>query len=263
MAKRLIKLLADNRQAPARRPLEVVVRAEDDVAEVFLYDAIVSDELEAEWWGGIAPQSFVKELRGITAGTILLRINSPGGSVFAARAIETALREHKAKVIAHIDGLAASAATFIAMAADEIVMAPGAMFMVHKAWTLAMGNSKDLADASALLEKLDGTLIDTYVARTGQTPEQIAEWMAAETWFTAQEAVDAGFADSVSEQKEKKAAKASVWNLSAYQHAPKVDAPEPVSDPIEKPIVDQVVYATNEHRERQAQRLRIARATSQ
>jgi ATP-dependent Clp protease, protease subunit len=159
----------------------------------------------------------VKALREIKADTIHLRINSPGGSVFAARAIETALREHKAKIVAHIDGLAASAATFIAMAADEIVMAPGALFMIHKAWTMTYGNADDLMAEAALLEKIDGTLADTYAARTGKDASAVMELMAAETWFTAQEAVDAGFADRVAEDSPK--AKGA-WNLTAYDKAP-------------------------------------------
>lgn len=228
MANRLLKLLADNRACSARK-FEIHAEKGAKEAEVFIYDAIVSDELEAEWFGGVAAAPFVKALRGIDAQTIHLRINSPGGSVFAARAIEQALREHPAKIVAHIDGLAASAATFIAMAADEIVMAPGALFMIHKAWTFTYGNSDDLMTEATLLEKIDGTLADTYAARTGKDAAEVLGLMAAETWFTAQEAVDAGFADTIADTEPK--AKAS-WNLSAYAKAPKVEptqeaAPEP------------------------------------
>lgn len=238
MPTHLLKLLADNRSAPARR---FEVRAAGDEAEVFLYDAIVDSEMEAEYWGGVAAQSFVKALRDITANTIHLRINSPGGSVFAARAIETALREHKARIVVHIDGLAASAATFIAMAGDEVLMSPGAMFMIHKAWTLAYGNADDLLQTASLLEKIDGTLAQTYAAKTGGSPEAMAEMMAAETWFTADEAVAAGFADSVADDTPKASAR---WNLSAYAKAPK--APE----------ADEVQSAP-QHRERQQQRMRV------
>jgi len=246
---RLLQLLADNRQAPARRFEVLAAKAgADDEAEIYLYDAIVSDELEAEYWGGVAPQSFVKALKDITAGTIHLRINSPGGSVFAARAIETALREHKARIVVHIDGVAASAATFIAMAGNEIIMAPGALFMIHKGWTFAMGNADDLRGTAELLDKVDGTLVDTYVARTGGDAKQISDWMAAETWFTAREAVDAGFADSVAESAPK--AQAS-WKLDAYERAPKVQTSEP-------PAPAPAPAATTEHRDRQQQRLRLA-----
>jgi ATP-dependent Clp protease protease subunit len=223
--KHLLKLLADNRKAPAKR-FEVV--AKGDEAEVFLYDAIVSTEAEAEWFGGVAPESFVKALRAIDAKTINLRINSPGGSVFAARAIEQALRDHPAKVIAHIDGLAASAATFIAMAADEVVMGKGALFMIHKAWTGMYGNADDMRAEADLLDKIDGTLAGTYAERTGKTADEVAAWMAAETWFTADEAVEAGFADRVAESASAK----TEWNLSAYAKAPQqapADEPAPTA----------------------------------
>ena len=213
----LFRLLAENRATPGRR-FEVRAAAGADEAEVFLYDAIVSDGLEAEFFGGVAPEPFVKALRAITARTINLRINSPGGSVFAARAIEQALRDHPARIVAHIDGLAASAATFVAMAADEVVMGKGALFMVHKAWTMAFGNADDLMDTAALLDKIDGTLVQTYADRTKKPAEQVSAWMAAETWFTAQEAVDAGFADRIAEDDAK--ARAGAWNLAAYGRAP-------------------------------------------
>jgi ATP-dependent Clp protease, protease subunit len=225
--KHLLKLLADNRQASGKR-FEILAKGEE--AEVFLYDAIVSTEAEAEWFGGVAPEPFVKALRGIDAKTINLRINSPGGSVFAARAIEQALRDHPAKVIAHIDGLAASAATFIAMAADEVVMGKGALFMIHKAWTGMYGNADDLRSEADLLDKIDGTLADTYAERTGKNKDQVAEWMAAETWFTADEAVANGFADRVAETEAK-----SAWNLSAYAKAPEQPTPKPAPEPTPEP----------------------------
>lgn len=238
MKNRLLKLLNDNRQSPRR--FEVKAEESGDEAEIFLYDTIVSDELEAEYWGGVAPESFVRALRGIKAGTIHLRINSPGGSVFAARAIEQALRDHKARVVVHVDGLAASAATFIAMAGDEVVMSKGAMFMIHRASTVAWGNAEDLMDTAGLLEKIDGTLAQTYADRTKQKLEQVAEWMAAETWFTAEEAVEHGFADRIADAD----VKASAWNLAAYGKAPPEPAPEPPT-------------ASTEHRARQTQRMRV------
>lgn len=223
----LRKLYADNRRQAERR-FEVRAAADGGTAEVFLYDAIVADPLEAEFFGGVAPEPFVKALRSLNVGTINLRINSPGGSVFAGRAIEQALRDHPAKVIAHVDGVAASAAAFIAMGADEVVMGKGALMMIHKAWSLAYGNADDLISAAALLEKIDSTQVQTFVDRTGQSAEQVNEWLSAETWFTADEAVAAGFADRVAETAPKAQAR---WDLSAYAHAPQLPAepapPEP------------------------------------
>lgn len=250
MKNRLNKLYADNRKAAARK-FEVVAKADSSEVDIFLYDHIVSSEEEAEWWGGVAPESFVKAVYAVDKNaTINLRVNSPGGSVFAARAMEQALRAHKGKVVVHIDGLAASAATFIAMAGDEVIMAKGAMFMIHKAWTGMWGNAEDLRKEAELLDKIDGTLADTYAEKTGKEVSAISEWMAAETWFTAQEALDAGFATSIADKE----AKASVWNLSAYANAPKAErAPAPTPAPEPEPEAQ----ASAEHRDRQQQRLRV------
>ena len=249
MASRLNKLLADNRKAAARK-FEVLAKQGGDEAEIFLYDAIVSSQEEADWYGGVAPEAFVKAVRGIDAGTIHLRINSPGGSVCAARAMEQALREHKARIVVHIDGIAASAATFIAMAGDEIVMNKGAMFMIHKAWTWTAGNADDLAKEAGLLAKIDGTLAQTYADRTGKDVETINGWMADETWFTADEAVEYGFADKLAETEAR-----AEWNLSAYAHAPAMPAArrdDPVPDP------DPETTLSDDHRARQMQRVQIA-----
>lgn len=245
---RLMQLLADNRQAPGRR-FEIVTNEQAaDTAEIFIYEAIVGSDLEAEYWGGVSAQAFVKALKDVKASTIHLRINSPGGDVFAARAIETALREHKAKVVVHIDGLAASAATFIAMAGDEIVMAEGAMFMIHKAWTVAWGNADDLNKTADLLEKIDATLVNTYAKRTDQPADKIGGWMAAETWFTAEEAVKYGFADSVATAEAAPANQAK-WNLNAF--LARVARPEQAKP--EEP--EEGDFATTDHRARQQQRI--------
>ena len=250
MKNRLNKLYADNRKAAARK-FEVVAKADSSEVDIFLYDHIVSSEDEAEWWGGVAPESFVRAVYAVDPShTINLRVNSPGGSVFAARAMEQALRAHKGKVVVHIDGLAASAATFVSMAGDEVVMAKGAMFMIHKAWTGMWGNAEDLRKEADLLDKIDGTLAETYADKTGKDIAAITEWMAAETWFTAQEALDAGFATSIAEAE----AKALAWDLSAYQNAPKAERqtqPEPAPTPDPEPT------ASDEHRDRQQQRLRV------
>lgn len=219
-------------QVMARNKGKGVFKAEATAqdATVYLYDAIVNSEEEAAWMGGVDPKSFIAAIKAIDAPVINLRINCPGGSVFAGRAMEQALREHPSKVIAHVDGYSASAASFLMMAADEIVIASGAMVMIHNAWSMAYGNANDLRQTADLLEKIDSTLVDTYAARTLQDPKQIQDWMAAETWFTAQEAVDAGFADKVAETKAK-----SQWDMSAYAKAVPIE-PEP--EPVEEPQFD-------------------------
>ena len=116
---------------------------------------------------------------------------------------------------------------FVACAADEVVMSPGSKYMIHKAWSLAIGNADDMRALAALLDKCDATMIAEYVRRSGNDTQKVTDWCAAETWFDAQEAVAAGFADSVAETAKAAAkAQAAPWNLRAYQNAPK-DVPEP------------------------------------
>lgn len=218
----LLKLLADNRGRGQFR-----AEATGDEATIYIYDAIVSDD----YWGGVSAQSFVNELHAITAPVIHLRINCPGGDVFAARAMEQAVREHPSQIIAHVDGYAASAASYLALAADDVRITEGGFFMIHKAWTIAFGNANDLIHTADLLEKIDGTLVKSYANATGQDPEQIALWMAEETWFTAEESVKYGFAKSIDESKTK--ASASAFNLSAYARAPAPKNINPALDPPE------------------------------
>lgn len=215
MPNRLMRLLRDNAQARARLPVKAEVS--DGEATLYLYDVIVSDD----YWGGVKAEDFVKELMALSAPVIHLRINSPGGDVFAARAIEDAIKRHPSKCIAHVDGYAASAASIVAVVCDEVEIAPGAFFMIHRAWTIEAGNCEDFAKSAAWLEKVDATMRDTYAVETGQKPDEIMRMMAEETWLNAQESVDMGFADRIAEAPEKAQAN---WNLSVYAKAPKPNA---------------------------------------
>ena len=224
---KLLNLLASN----ARKG---EFRAEGNT--IFLYDMIVSSKAEAEWFGGVDAETFVQTLAGMT-GDVSLRINSPGGDVFAARAMAQAIREHGGTVTAYVDGYAASAASFISSVADKTVMAPGAMIMIHKAWSIAMGNADDFSATAALLDKIDETIIQTYIDAAEKrevAPPDFAAMMAAETWFNGQEAMAAGLADEAIVDSIKVAAKASAqWDFSAYANAPAVAveiAPELVID---------------------------------
>ena len=217
----MLKLLANNKH---RGRFKSEIKPGSNEATIYLYDMIVDSDIEAEYWGGVSPQAFIKALNQITAATIHLRVNSPGGSVFAARAMEQAIREHSARVVVHIDGLAASAASFLVMAADHIEMAPGSFMMIHKAWTFAYGNSDDLLKTAEMLDQIDGSLVSTYATSTGQSEESIQSWMTEETWFDADKAVELGFAHSVYEQDaqnhQRGSQNKSDWDLSAYAHAP-------------------------------------------
>lgn len=182
-----------------------------DEATMYLYDEIS--------WFGISAEQFVKDLNDVKAGTIHLHVNSPGGSVFDGTTIYNAIKQHKSKVIAHIDGLAASIASVIVMAADEIKMSENAYLMIHEPWSMVIGNSDDMRKEADLLEKVRGTIAKTYMDRSGKEESEILDMMAAETWMTAKEALEMGFIDSVDENKNEKA-KAALFDLSAFANVP-------------------------------------------
>lgn len=183
---------------------------------LYIYDVIVASDADAEWLGGVSAETVVKQLRAST-GPITLRINSPGGDVFAARAIQAAMDAYDGEITAHVDGYAASAASLIAVAADRCVMSAGSFMMIHKAWTIAVGNADDMLASAELLEKIDGTLAETYAEKATGDVGAFADLMRAETWFTAKEAVDAGLADEVAGKAPKSQ---TAWDLSAYGSAP-------------------------------------------
>lgn len=212
MMNRLNKLLALNRSAPRAYRIE----AAGDSSTIYLYDVIGYD-----WWtgGGVTAKQFARDLAAVKSETIHLRVNSPGGDVFEGRAMVAALQAHPGRVVAHIDGLAASAASFLVMHADEIEITDGAFMMIHNGWTMALGDRHAMLETAALLEKIDASIVDDYLKRAKVDRETLAAWMDAETWFTAASAVDEGFADRIAEPV--KGASASAWNLEAYDNAPK------------------------------------------
>jgi ATP-dependent protease ClpP protease subunit len=237
--KQLMQLLRDNAAANPK-PL-ALVRAEGATeASLYIYDVIdaywgVSAKMVADAVASLKPED-----------TLRLHINSPGGDVFEARAMAANLRQFSGKVIAQIDSLAASAATTVALAADEIVMDPQGFFMIHNAWSIAIGDKGDMQDMATMLQKVDAGIVADYVAKTGQTPEQVSQWMDAETWFTAQEALDAGFVDSIAEPPAKASnVQSKRFNLKAFARTPSalLEAPPPA------PAQDQsAILAANQRR---------------
>jgi len=178
-------------------------------AEIVIYDEIGG-------WGKSAAD-FIRELNAMAdVSAITLRINSPGGDVFDGNAIYNLLRGHPAKVTAHIDGIAASIASLIAMAADDIVMPDNAMMMIHDPFAGVSGSANDLRKAADVLDKLRHGLLSAYVTKTGADESTVSEWMSNETWFTAAEAADAGLADTVIEPVKA----AASFDLSQFTHAP-------------------------------------------
>lgn len=162
---------------------------------------IYGDIGESWWEESISARDFSRLLKDIKTGTILLKVNSLGGSVFDGTAIHNQLKSHKAKVIAVIDGIAASIASVIVMAADEIRMPANAMLMIHDPWTCSCGTSDEMRKAADALDKIKESIIASY-ARSGLSQDEISQLMAEETWFTAQDAVDQGFADTIIDDKQ-------------------------------------------------------------
>lgn len=177
-------------------------------ATVYIYD-------EISLWG-ISANQFVKDLNDITAKTINLRINSPGGNVFDGITIYNSLRDHAATVKVQVDGLAASIASIIAMAGDEIRMAKNSFLMVHNAWSYTAGNAAELRKLADTLDKIDATLTQTYQDKTGMPTADIQQLMADETWLNADEALAKGFADFVGDPVEAQAR----FDLTKYNKVP-------------------------------------------
>ncbi|HWM95873.1 MAG TPA: head maturation protease, ClpP-related [Streptosporangiaceae bacterium] len=159
-----------------------------DEAEVMLYDEI------GGWYGATADE-FIADLRGITAPSLRVRINSPGGSVFEGIAIANALRSHPANVVMQVDGIAASIASVIAMAGDRIEMAPNTMLMIHEASGVCLGNASDMDEMAQLLGLISNNIADAYAAKAGGTREEWRARMQAESWYLPDDAVTAGLAD--------------------------------------------------------------------
>lgn len=166
----------------------------DDPSTISIYDAIGEDLWSG---GGFTAKRMAVALREIGPKAVTVKINSPGGDMFEGIAIYNLLREHPAKVIVDVVGIAASAASVIAMAADELRMAPGTFLMVHNAWGYTVGNKHDFRKAAEVFEGFDGALADIYEARTGLKRKEIEAIMDAETFMNASEAVAKGFADAV------------------------------------------------------------------
>ena len=168
------------------------IRARAEGAEVSIYDEIGAY--------GVSAKSFLDELGALPGdGPLTLRLNSPGGSVFDAVAIYNALKRHAGPVSVWIDGIAASAASYIAMAGDEVVMPENAFLMIHDPSGFAMGTADDMRAMAEALDKIKGSLVAGYVAKSGGAEDDIAALMAKETWLDAAEAVELGFADRLAE----------------------------------------------------------------
>ena len=154
----------------------------------------------------INPKAIKQALNEANGLDVELEINSPGGYVDAGSEIYTALKEYSGKVTAKITGQACSAASWIALAADRVEMSPTAQMMIHRASTISIGNSDDLASDLNALNSLDKSFVDLYSQRTGLDAQEVYRLMCNTTWMNAKEAVDKGFADEIMFQNDKKPA---------------------------------------------------------
>lgn len=180
-------------------------------ASVYVYDVI------DDWWG-IDAQGFALEVAALDVDILHVRVNSPGGDALSGRAMQVALAEHPARVIAHIDGLAASAATFPVLAASEVHMAPGAFYMIHRSWAFALGNADELRQQAGVMDAVDDQLAKDYARVSGQDILEVTRMMADETWMDADQAFSLGFVDSI--KAITVAEDARTFDLSAYAHPP-------------------------------------------
>ncbi|MFD5509118.1 head maturation protease, ClpP-related [Streptomyces sp. NPDC127051] len=197
---------------------------------------------EIGFWGVNAAQ-FQRELAAVTASEITVNLSSPGGEIFEGIAIYNALRTHPATITVQVSALAASIASVIAQAGDRIVMQSGSQMMIHEGSGMCWGNAADMLQMAELLDHQSDNIAQIYADRAGGTAEQWRERMRAETWFTAQEAVDAGLADEVetTPRKGEPAVEPSVsarWDLSVFNYAGREQAPAPAIPVVEpEPVV--------------------------
>jgi ATP-dependent protease ClpP protease subunit len=196
-----------------------------ETPKLYIYD-------EIGFWGTDA-SDLVSQLNEIDSDFLDLHLNSPGGEVFDGIAIYNALKQHKAHVTVFVDGLAASAASFIAQAGDKVVMARNAQMMIHDGIALAYGNEKDMLDTAATLSKISNNIADIYAQHAQKrgfdtTLDQFRDLMRAEVWYTGKEAVEAGLSDEVldSDDEEAESAK-NKWDLSFYNYAGRERAESP------------------------------------
>lgn len=218
----------------SRKFWQIRAAAEEGAGELLLYGEIS----DSTWWGDeVTPKQFREDLQALgDIKELRIYINSPGGDVFAGSAIYSILSRHSARKVVYVDGLAASAASFVAMAGNRIVMPRNAMMMIHNPWMLAIGDANTFRKLADDLDKIREAMLTAYQARTGLERERIIELLDAETWMTAEEAVELGFADEVEEAKQvaacvrgpKLVINGVEVNMSQYRNPPKVLVAGPV-----------------------------------
>jgi len=220
-ADRVVKIRAD-KHSP-KQVGQIRMEKKEDEAEILLYDVIGFDFWTGE---GMTPKKLVEQLEAMQPfSRIMLRVNSPGGDVFDGMTIYNILRRQEAKISVEVEGLAASAASYVTQVADpgELRISEAGMFMVHRAWGITMGNTNDMLEMAGLLEKLDNQIAGIYSSRSKRKVDTWLNLMDEETWLTGQEAVDAKLADETITTKRA----AACFDLSqfGYRRAPQKQPP--------------------------------------
>lgn len=192
------------------------IRNQVDHAEILLYG-----DIGADFWGeGNTAEDFVSQLNELSPKPLDIRIDSCGGDVYEAFAMCSAIQRYEGETTAYIDGLAASAASYIAVVCDRVVMNDYAFLMIHNAWTFAMGNADDLEKAVSRLRCIDQTIASIYEKRSDYTIDEIEQLMNDETWITADEALIHGLCQEVLETEERIAAHISADIAARYRNIP-------------------------------------------
>lgn len=212
-----ITLDAKPKALKMRAPASALSRYDAQIraAKVDSGEIEILGEIGDPYWGGIDAKTVRARLKEIGEAPVLVWLNSPGGDAFEGIAIYNVLREHKAKVTINVLGLAASAASVIAMAGDTVRMGRGASFMIHSAWGVVGGNQQDMREFADILDKLDNAVAELYADRCGLPAGEVLEMMRKETWLFADDAVDMGFADTTFDDEKVSKARASAPNAPA------------------------------------------------
>lgn len=202
-----------------KKPFSIKCKSQTQ-AEIIIYDAIGP----YDDWGEISAKMIDRELKALpdTVNQIDVRINSPGGDVFEGFTIYNRLKQHKATIKVYVDGLAASIASIIAMAGDDIIMGEGSLMMIHRPWTFTAGDVSDLENTIDRLLDIEEQLVKVYQKKTGLDRSEIKSMLAAETWMDADQALEQGFVTELFESEEQIAASAidkSKW----IRNKPRVD----------------------------------------
>lgn len=196
-------------------------KAKKGPAKVYIYGAIGDWEILGE----TSARQFAKDLNAIDADQIELHLNSPGGNAWDGVAIYNTIRQHEATTTVYVDGMAASAASIVAMAGDQVIMSPGSQMMIHDPSAVAWGPPAMMRETAAILDKMANSGANIYARKAGGEPAEWRSAMEAESWYMAQEAVDAGLADRLDEEADPKVEQN--FDLSRFKFQGRQKAPQP------------------------------------